>query len=430
MKKMHKILTAILSIACTLALSACSFTLLPETGNDSIPKLENNGNTPTPETPQPETPQPETPQPETPEPETPQPETPQPETPQPETPEGDSSTPEPPHVHSYELEIVNSAYEVTPKTCTSYAVYYKSCVCGEAGEETFTGTELLPHTEEIDEAVEATCTRDGLTEGKHCFVCKTVLTAQETVPAHHSFNEEGNCSACGQPKVSAGLQFTKNGDGYTVSQGTCQNDVIAIPDTYENLPVTAIAIDAFRGNTSLQKIYIPKSIQMIGHNAFGGCSKLSEFVVDERNTRYMSADGILYSKNQTQLVKYPENKTATSFTVPNTVTVISNYAFSGATALKSVRLHGEITSLGEGVFSSCTGLSSIIIPKSVLFLGGYAFANCNLTVYFEAERQPSGYSNDWHKQATVSDCWYREENPNDTYGNYWHYVGGQATKWN
>ena len=46
--------------------------------------------------------------------------------------------------------------------------------------------EVVPaaaHTVVIDEAVSATCTRDGLTEGKHCSVCGTVLTAQEEVPA-------------------------------------------------------------------------------------------------------------------------------------------------------------------------------------------------------------------------------------------------------
>ena len=38
------------------------------------------------------------------------------------------------------------------------------------------------HTEVIDEAVEATCTSTGLTVGKHCSVCNTVLIAQQTVP--------------------------------------------------------------------------------------------------------------------------------------------------------------------------------------------------------------------------------------------------------
>ena len=63
--------------------------------------------------------------------------------------------------------------------------------CAEEGEKTFTcscddsyteSIDKLTHTEETLPAVAPTCTEAGLTEGKHCSVCKTVFVAQESVP--------------------------------------------------------------------------------------------------------------------------------------------------------------------------------------------------------------------------------------------------------
>ena len=60
------------------------------------------------------------------------------------------------------------------------------------------------HTVAIDEAVAATCTESGLTEGKHCSVCGVVLIAQTEIPAlGHEF-----------------VNYVYNNDATTESNGT------------------------------------------------------------------------------------------------------------------------------------------------------------------------------------------------------------------
>ena len=55
--------------------------------------------------------------------------------------------------------------------------------CRRCDYTTYQQIDALGHTEVIDKAVDATCMESGLTEGKHCSACGTVLAEQETVAA-------------------------------------------------------------------------------------------------------------------------------------------------------------------------------------------------------------------------------------------------------
>ena len=63
--------------------------------------------------------------------------------------------------------------------------------------------------------------------------------------------------------------------------------------------------------------------------------------------------------------------------IPNNVTSIGNYAFSGCSSLTSITIPNSVTSIGDEAFAWCSSLTSITIPNSVTSIGDEAFAWCS-----------------------------------------------------
>jgi hypothetical protein len=160
------------------------------------------------------------------------------------------------------------------------------------------------------------------------------------------------------------------------------SDCISLSSVTIPVGVTTIDYNAFSNCISLTSITIPESVTSI-KDEFGTCTNLAAITVDAANPAYSSEDGVLFNKNKTVLIRYPEGKTGT-YTIPSGVTTIDSFAFSGCSSLTTVTIPEGVTTIGNYAFAWCRSLTAVTIPNSVKQVGveighdyGCVFAGCS-----------------------------------------------------
>lgn len=132
---------------------------------------------------------------------------------------------------------------------------------------------------------------------------------------------------------------------------------------------TTIGSFAFYNCTNLETISIPDSVETIGDSAFTNCNKIESITVDKNNNNYSSDKyGVLFNKDKTTLILYPEGNTRTSYTVPNTVKTIDKRAFYNCDNLTDIIISDGVTTIGDSAFASCGNLKNITIPATVTLI--------------------------------------------------------------
>lgn len=173
---------------------------------------------------------------------------------------------------------------------------------------------------------------------------------------------------------------------------------ISVPES-----LTSIGEEAF-WNTGITSFTIPSKVTEIGENAFYTCDDLISINVDDANEVFTSKDGVLFSKDYSELIFYPEGKKDNTYSIPDTVTNIHERAFSTCQSLESISIPASVSKIGSEAFSFCGSLNSVNIPKSITSIGDSAFEYCdNLKLKVYSNSYGYNYAKDNNIPCVIMD---------------------------
>ncbi len=172
--------------------------------------------------------------------------------------------------------------------------------------------------------------------------------------------------------LSDNLKYIEEGAFYSSS---CE--ITALPSG-----LLEIGEKAFAYNSRNDSFKIPSTVTLIHPTAFMANSSLDYITVATDNANYSSLEGVLFNKDQTELITFPKLKNViyrngtmyghTPYTVPSTVERIGEYAFSEAYIVEVV-IPSNVKTVGEKAFYNCPYLESVTLNEGVETLENGAF---------------------------------------------------------
>jgi len=203
---------------------------------------------------------------------------------------------------------------------------------------------------------------------------------------------------------SANITSVDIGNGITSIGNYAFYDHRMIRSVSIPVSVTEIRFSAFSFFQELTEIYIPATVTTIDPLFLQGSASITNIIVDEANTVFSSVDGVMFSKDMSILLTCPNGKSG-SYTIPESVKIIGEFAFDKCTKLTSVILPSNLTSIKSNGFFFCTNLTSITIPATVTEIGIIAFTNCyNLVEFINLNPTPQTSIDNVFDERMFNNC--------------------------
>ncbi len=144
-------------------------------------------------------------------------------------------------------------------------------------------------------------------------------------------------------------------------------------------------------------LYIPASVKWIGKGVLANCIYLEKVVVDAGNLYYDSREGcnaIIETATNTLIAGCCSSK------IPQGITKIAGYAFSGHFRLGSINIPESVTYIGDYAFHYCP-FYRIKLPQGLTHIGDYAFQWCEKLMEIEIPENVT-----YIGEAALSNCGY------------------------
>jgi len=131
--------------------------------------------------------------------------------------------------------------------------------------------------------------------------------------------------------------------------------------------VTEISGKAFLDCTALQAIVLPSSLKAIGTDAFDGCNSLSRVEYTGNFAGWLSVSfDASFNSNPVRISQAlyigGVDITEAPPAIPESITVLQNWALAGFNGLRSVSIPTSVEKMGIGVFSGCNAIESLTTP--------------------------------------------------------------------
>jgi len=169
-------------------------------------------------------------------------------------------------------------------------------------------------------------------------------------------------------------------DGTIALKSYAGNDrIVSIPAEIEGRAVSLLN-KSLCDKEGVVEVNVPSTVTMISGECFINSKSLKKVKISGDNAYYCDEDGVVFSKDKTELIFYPPERKGKTYTVPKKVKKIGEYAFLNNSRLNKVELYRGLETIEFASFKRCKSLKEISIPKGVKKIDIYAFRGCrNLT---------------------------------------------------